>query len=126
MRIKWNVGFIAFVLIIFLQNELSYTLIFLSAACIHEAGHLTTLKMLGTKKPELTLGLCGALISADMTRLSYRCEMLVYVSGAAANVIACLVSLFALRRAFSEEVLFFFFANLFYALLNEVLQITLV
>jgi len=118
VRVRWGGGFILFLAVIFLQNELIYTFIFLCAALIHEAGHLVCLKALGTKKPELSLGLCGAVIRVDTRSLSYRSEAAVYLSGAAANSVFAALSLLVLGQGFRIRLAFFFFANLFYAVLN--------
>ncbi len=118
MRVRWSTGFILFLAVIVFQNELSYTLTFMSAACLHEAGHLLCLKALNIKKPELSLGLCGAVIKADTSSLSYRSEILVFISGAAVNLLASFTALIVLRSGFNTRLVFFFFANLFYAGLN--------
>jgi len=118
VKIRASADFFLSLLLIFLSNSLPYALLFLSAAAVHEAGHITFLKVYKIKKPVLSLGLLGGCITADMTRLSYRQEASVYLGGAVFNILACIVSLGVMRRVSGELLIFFFFASLFYAALN--------
>ena len=118
MRVRVTFNFFLSLLVIFISNSLPYAMIFLSAATVHEVGHIVFLKLNKIKKPVLSLGLLGGCITADMSRLSYGREMAVYLGGAAFNLFACAVSFAAMRLANGEYLMFFFFANLFYAALN--------
>lgn len=118
MKLHVSVSFILSLALIFLSNSFDYAAIFLISAFIHETGHIVFLKLYKVKKPELYLGLLGAQIRADMAYLSYRREAAVYLGGAFFNLGAALLSLGAMRFFSDVRLIFFFFANLFYALLN--------
>lgn len=118
MKIGVGFEFALSLAMIFLFNSFEYSLIFLISALIHEAGHIFFLKLYKIKKPELILGLLGAELRADLSRLSYREEIAVYLGGAGANLAVCAACIGALHIRFSDEVFFFFFSNFFYALLN--------
>ena len=118
MSVKASRDFFLSLLLIFISNSFPYACIFLLAATVHEVGHLAFLKLYKIKKPQLSLGLLGGCITADMTRLSYKMEAMVYLGGALFNILFCGLSLFVMRLANSEHLLFFFFANFFYAALN--------
>lgn len=118
MKIRASADFFLSLIIIFITNSLPYAVIFLSAAGIHEVGHIALLRLYKIKKPVLSLGLLGGCITADTSRLSYTREATVYLGGAFFNALACVISLVVMRRISCEHLLFFFFANLFYAALN--------
>ena len=118
MRISASFDFLLSLVLIFYSNSFEYAVIFLLSAFIHEVGHMTLLVHLKVKKPELHLGLLGADISADMSRLGYRAEMAVYLGGAFFNLIFVLLSVLLIRYSFNEIYVFFCFSNLFYALFN--------
>ena len=118
MKIKINSGFIVCLGAIFLFNSYDYALIFISASLVHELGHLFFLALFKIKNPELILGITGAEIISDMSRLSYKKEALVYLGGALANFICALLCVVFLRQQFNVYVIFFFFANFFYAFIN--------
>lgn len=118
MKIKTNAGFIVCLGAIFLFNSYDYALIFISASLVHELGHLFFLTLFKIKNPELILGITGAEIVCDMSRLSYKREALVYLGGALANFVCALLCICFLRQEFNIYIIFFFFANLFYALIN--------
>ena len=60
---------------------------FLLSCTIHEIGHIVFLKIFKIKKAEISLGLAGADIVADTSRISYIKEFFVYMSGAIFNII---------------------------------------
>lgn len=118
MRVRASGDFIISLALIFFLNSFSYACLFILAACLHESGHLALLKIFKIKKPELNLGLLGANIRADTSSLSYRQETAIYLGGALFNFITCAVCLIAMRFLTDMRLIFFFFANLFYACLN--------
>lgn len=118
MKIRITPEFILSLGLIFLSNRLETAVIFLSAALIHELGHMTFLFLLGVKKPELSLGLLGADIRADTSRLSYGEETLIYLGGILFNALATGVCMLCLKRSFDMRVMLFCLANILYALFN--------
>ena len=118
MKIRITPEFILSLGLIFLSNRLETALIFLSAALVHELGHMTLLSLLGIKKPELSLGLLGADIKADTSRLSYGEEALVYLGGILFNALATGVCTLCLRHSFDMRIMLFCLANILYALFN--------
>ncbi len=118
MKVNISPEFILSLGLIFLSNKLETALIFISAALVHEAGHMTLLSLLGIKKPELSLGLLGADITADTSRLSYGREMLVYLGGILFNALATGVSLLCLKHSFDMRVMLFCLSNILYASFN--------
>ncbi len=118
MKVKVEFNFFLSVVLVLLMNSFEYTLIFLASAALHEFGHLFFLKIFKIKKAEFTLGLIGAQIRADMSRLSYVREALVYLGGALFNLAASVVCPFLLRYCFDMRIMFFFFSNVCLALVN--------
>ncbi len=118
MRVRVGVNFILSLVLIFLMNSPDYTLVFLISAVIHEAGHIFFLKIFGVKKAELSLGLIGAEIKADMSRLSYAKETAVYLGGAVFNILSALACPFILKCFFDVRIIFFCLSNLAFALVN--------
>lgn len=64
----------------------------IAAAAVHEAGHLTALHALGAPVLEIKLGLTGAVISADMSRLGFGAEALAAAAGPASGLLLALAS----------------------------------
>ena len=64
----------------------------LTGAAIHEAGHLLTMRLLGCRLERLTLSACGAeLVLENRVNLSFRRELLLSLSGPAANLLSALI-----------------------------------
>ncbi len=118
MKIRADFNFLFSLLLIFLMNSFDYALIFLLSAMIHEMGHIFFLKIFGAQKAELSLGLIGAEIKADMSHLSYAKEWVVYMGGAFFNFLFSLACPFILKHFFDERIIFFFLSNLGLALIN--------
>ena len=119
MRVELKSDFLIVLLLIFVMNSVEYSLIFLGAAAVHELGHLFAMKLLKIKEPLLSLGITGAQIFADMRFINYRAEILIFAAGIVSNIIFCGVSLALLQLVFDMRIIFFFFANVFYALINS-------
>lgn len=118
MRVRVDLSFLLSLFLIFLINPADYSLVFLLSCTIHEIGHIVFLKIFKIKKAEISLGLAGADIVADTSRISYIKEFFVYMSGAIFNIISAVLSIIFLRYRFNMLLMFFFFSNLFLALVN--------
>lgn len=70
-----------------LVNGWELLAVVLSAAAIHEAGHLLVLRGLGVPGTALRLSVFGAEIEADCTRLSYPGELCAVLAGPFANLL---------------------------------------
>ncbi len=90
--------------------------VMLSAALVHEAGHLLTIRLLGAKITSFTLTPLGADISIDRMRLSYGKEFLVFLAGGLFNLMCAAVCL--LYAETSPTASYLMFANLLYAVFN--------
>lgn len=119
MRVEVKSDFLVALVLIFAMNSVEYSLIFLAAAAVHELGHLLAMKLFKIKEPLLSLGITGAQIFADMRFITYRAEMLIFAAGIVSNILLCGVSLAFLQLVFDMRIIFFFFANMFYALINS-------
>ena len=73
------------------------TLLCLAAAsAVHEAGHLAALRAFGVRAEKIKLGVSGAVIAADTSRLTFAREALAAAAGPAAGLAAA----FAFARFF--------------------------
>lgn len=118
MKIVIEPSFIVTLLALFVGGNVSYTLLMLASALIHEMGHLIVLGAFGVRVKVLVLGLFGGTLFLDDKLLSYRRDVMVAVSGSVFNLLFAAVIFVILRKDFSERLFFFFLANLFYALFN--------
>jgi len=66
--------------------------VIVAAAAVHEAGHLLALLALGAPILEVRLGLNGAVIEADTSRLGFGAEALAAAAGPAAGLLLALAS----------------------------------
>lgn len=111
-------GMLMLLILIFGDNSI-YSVIALSAAAVHEIGHIIAAKILGVKFKTLSLNLLGARLGLDTPLYSYKKEFLLCAAGPAINIITgdialCLYHL----RIHDEHILFFSIASFFLALLN--------
>ena len=74
-----------------LVNGWRLTGVILLAASIHEMGHLLMLYLTGAKVSGLSIGVFGAVLDADTSRLSYGRELASVLAGPAANLMAAVV-----------------------------------
>ncbi len=118
MRFRADLNFFLSLVLIFMINPADYSLVFLLSCALHEMGHVMFLKIFKIKKAEISLGLAGADIVADMSRLSYAKEWLVYMGGAVFNFLFAFIAVFFLQRNFHMLLMFFFLSNVFLALVN--------
>ena len=120
MKIRVGADFLISLLLIFILSGFDYAAIFLLSGVIHETGHIAFLALNGVKKGEMRLGLLGAEIKADISRISYMREISVYLGGIIFNLLTCVLCLFLLKISFDIRLILFFFSNLLYALVNLV------
>lgn len=117
-RIKLRVNLFAlpaFLLTLYLEGLLP-TLLLLSAALLHEGGHLLAMKAFSVPVRRVDLNPMGAVILYDDSLCSLAASGWIAFSGAGANLTALLICLpWALK---SPYVLFFTLANGFLAFLN--------
>ena len=85
-----------------------------SAAVIHELGHILAAKLCGVRSWRLGLKAGGALITFDFSRLSYMREVFVHLAGPAFGVMAALFSVIF----FGERAEYFAGVSLSMALVN--------
>ena len=121
MKIKLRIsifGMLMLLILIFGDNSV-YSVIALSAAAIHEVGHIIAAKILGVEFKTLSLNLFGARLGLATPLYSYKKEFLLCAAGPAINLITgdvalCLYNL----RLPDEHILFFAIASFFLAILN--------
>ena len=85
-----------------------------SAAVIHELGHILAAKLCGVRSWRFGLKAGGALITFDFSRLTYMSEVLVHLAGPAFGVMAALFSVIF----FGARAEYFAGASLSMALVN--------
>lgn len=119
MKLEVSLSFFLLLFFALFFTPLSLLFCILSAAAVHEAGHLLLLSHFGISVERIRLAFSGAVIDAPGTaRLSYGKELLVTLGGAAANVLTALFSA-AVARRFSFPPLYVFSgANALLAIYN--------
>ena len=121
MKIKLRIsifGMLMLLILIFGDNSI-YSAIALSAAAVHEIGHIIAAKILGVKFKTLSLNLLGARLGLDTPLYSYKKEFLLCAAGPAINIITGIIALYLYHlRIHDEHILFFAIASFFLALLN--------
>lgn len=73
-------------------------LLSLTAALLHELGHLGAAAMLGIRPAEITVGALGARMGFSMPLLSYRHELLIAAAGPGVNILCIPPCLWGIRR----------------------------
>lgn len=63
----------------------------LGAAAVHEAGHFLALRLLGTRALGLRIGVLGAVLETENSRLSYGGELAAVLAGPGANLLGAAV-----------------------------------
>lgn len=86
-RLRISVGFICLTGWFAVVNGLDILLLILSAATVHELGHLGALYWFGARIRALRIGVMGAVLEADCQRLSYGKELVVVLAGPAMNLV---------------------------------------
>ena len=74
-----------------LANGVELLAVILSAALLHELGHLLVLRLLGARILALRIGVFGAVLAADTARLSYPGEITAVLAGPAVNLLCGLL-----------------------------------
>lgn len=91
MELRVSVGGCLLVGWFALANGWSLTGLVLSAAVLHELGHLAVLRLLGARVEALRVGVFGAELSVNGAALSYGREMAAVVAGPLVNLLAGLL-----------------------------------
>ena len=109
-------------LILLFGDDSVYTLVALSAAAVHEAGHIVAAAILKIKFKSLSLSLLGAKLGLAAPLYSYSREWLLCAAGPAINIMTGGIALYIYNKCGSPErlryVLFFAVASFFLAGLN--------
>ena len=74
-----------------LINGVELTGLILLAAILHEMGHLLVLRLAGAKVRRLDIGVSGAIMDADTSRLTYGEELAAVLAGPMMNILAAVV-----------------------------------
>ena len=121
MKIKLRIsifGMLMLLILIFGDNTV-YSIIALTAATVHEAGHIIAAKMLGIKFSYLSLNLFGARLGLSTPLYSYKKEFLLCASGPAINIATGIAALYIYYSFLGDEhIIFFAIASFFLAVLN--------
>ena len=107
-------------ILLFLMNPDRYFFCVLSAAALHEAGHLFAARAAGTGIAEMRLGISGAVIIPEGSLSSYGSDAAVAFWGAGANILGMIAAALIYRVCPCPEMICFFFANLFLGAFNLV------
>jgi Zn-dependent protease len=103
-----------------LQPSLVEGGLFFLSVLIHEGGHLLAMALLGSGIRGMKFSLSGISLYADTDWLPYRKEAILHLAGPLAGGIACVMTLFLIRRQMTPYRLYFFFTNALLTLLNLV------
>ena len=95
-RLRISAGFLLLATWFALVNGWELLAMIVSAAVLHELGHLGMLRLLGAGILALRVGILGAVLEADCRNLSYGRELAAVLAGPAVNLLcACLLARFA-------------------------------
>ena len=117
MKIQISPSLPLFLISLAISKNVYFMLIPISAAFIHESGHLISAKLMRIPIRSMRLGIFGAAIETDMLFCSYGKEILLALCGPLAN----LISAFAVYWRFgstTEPARLFIASSLFFAFLN--------
>ena len=117
MKIKISPTLPLFILSLMTSKDISFVLIPISAAFIHEFGHLTAAKVMKLRIRSMKLGIFGAAIEVDMLNCSYAKEAVLALCGPLANIISALLVYISVGTE-SKHILLFLSSSLFFAALN--------
>lgn len=110
-------SFISIALFILGQNPVYVSIIILSAL-LHESAHICFLKIYRAKIERICIFPLGCEIFADTSRLSYKKELIVTLSGSLTNISLFILSYFVLKLYPLRFLLFFAVCNLFLGVIN--------
>ena len=117
MKLKISPTLPLLILSLTASKDIGFVLIPLSAAFIHECGHLVAARIMKLNIVSMRLGIFGAAIEVDMLHCSYAKEAILAFCGPLANVISALL-IYATCGIKSRHSLLFFTASLLFAALN--------
>jgi len=117
MKIKISPTLPLFLISLALSKDIGFVLIPLSAAFIHECGHLIAARAMRLPIKAMRLGVFGAAIETDTLYCSYGREIILALCGPLANFISAAFVLFQFGTQ-SRQALLFIISSVFLALLN--------
>ena len=117
MKVKISPTLPLFILSLAASRDISFVLIPIAAAFIHECGHLLAARILKLNIKSMRLGIFGAAIEVDMMHCSYRKEIILALCGPLANIISAALIL-PLAGTENRHVFLFLVSSLFFAALN--------
>ena len=91
VRVKASPAFYILLVWFAAVNGLRPLLTVLSAALVHECGHFAALRRCGARVTGFRLGVCGAVLDSNCSRLSYADELFCVLAGAGANLLAAVL-----------------------------------
>ena len=100
-----------------LSEQPALIFIAISAAAIHEAGHLLAAKILRIKIKSIRLSILGASIETNFIDLSYKKEAILCLCGPLSNIISAFTMYFGFGTT-NQNILFFITVSLVLAFLN--------
>lgn len=95
-----------------------YTFLIFGCILLHEAGHLLFMRIYGCKVQSVQIYPFGIDIKTDTSKISYRAETFIMLSGSASNIITGIICVVILSQCYSREILFFAFLNFFLGCAN--------
>ena len=99
-HVRVSAGFVLLILWFAVVNGGELLMIVLNAAAVHELGHWLVLRCFHAEIRRLRVGILGAVLETDCSRLSYGRELAAVLAGPAANLLcASLLSLFGDKTA---------------------------
>jgi len=101
-----------------LSDASVYTLAVILSAALHEAGHIFALSVCHEKPRKIYVYPFGVDMKCSLSRLSYKQELFVLLSGAGANFITAAVSFAVCVFAYNRISLFIVFCNAFLGITN--------
>ena len=104
-------------LMFYIEGQASFFVI-LSAALLHEMGHIVAVYLLGSRVLQIELHAVGAVIFFDHAAVSYKKEALIAFSGPLANIIFGLIAAAFFLRFKSVMLLLFVLSCAFFAVFN--------
>ena len=123
IRLRISIFGILMILILLFGDNYRYAIIALSAATVHELGHIVASFILKMKINSFSVNLFGARLGISLPMYSYKKELLLSLSGPLANIVCGIPALYIYTKCditnkSSFYFIFFAVACFFLALLN--------
>lgn len=119
IHFKVSIFGILMILVLIFGDNSKYAIIALSAAIIHEIGHIAASLLLKIKLDSFSLKLFKANIGVTLPLYSYKHELLLSLAGPIFNIISGIIAMYIYHRFYSNEyILFSIVASFFLAILN--------